>query len=322
MRKNTKDEKIDALIFIDTNIFLDFYRIRKSDISLKYLNKIEKHKEIIITSSQVEMEFKKNRQSAILESISELKNLQKPKLNVPTIISDAKAVDMIEKSSKDIKKQQDRLKSRIEGILKYPSRNDPVYKALQKVFKSKTPINLNRNNKQRYTIRNLAKKRFLLGYPPRKNTDTSIGDALHWEWIIKCAELTGKHIIIVTRDSDFGTFYQGEAYLNDWLCQEFKDRINKMRKLILTDKLSTAFKLVDIPVTEEMVQAEESFIGISDLLYNMRRLSENYRSLTGNTDFNIPINPFRDIYQRTKIQLPDFVNPWNFPLDDNSKQGD
>lgn len=40
--KQNKEQKLDALIFIDTNIFLDFYRIRKSDVSLKYLEEIEK----------------------------------------------------------------------------------------------------------------------------------------------------------------------------------------------------------------------------------------------------------------------------------------
>ncbi|MCF8320976.1 MAG: PIN domain-containing protein [Flavobacterium sp.] len=55
-------EYIDALVFIDTNILLDFYRIRKSNISMKYLEEIEKHKELIIITSQVEMEFNVNRQ--------------------------------------------------------------------------------------------------------------------------------------------------------------------------------------------------------------------------------------------------------------------
>jgi|GEM_PF-730524 predicted nucleic acid-binding protein len=322
MGKKIIEERFDALIFIDTNILLDFYRIRRSDISLKYLDEIESHKEIIITSGQVEMEYKKNRQSAILESIRELKNLQKPKLDVPTIISDAKAVEMIEKSSKDIKKQQDRLRSRIEGILRSPSRNDPVYRALQKVFKSKTLINLHINNKQYDSIYNLAKERFTQGYPPRKKSDTSIGDAINWEWIVNCAERTGKHIIIVTRDSDFGTFHNGEAYINDWLNQEFKERINKKRKLILTDKLSTAFKLVDIPVTEEMVKAEESILDMTEFFSSIRRFSDDYRSLTKNFNYDLTPNPFRDIYEQNNIPQPDFLNYWTFPLDDNSKQQD
>lgn len=54
-----KKETLDALIFIDTNILLDFYRIRKSNVSMKYLEEIENHLDLIITSSQVEMEFKK-----------------------------------------------------------------------------------------------------------------------------------------------------------------------------------------------------------------------------------------------------------------------
>ncbi|CAA0107347.1 hypothetical protein [Zhongshania aliphaticivorans] len=40
MAKKKKDD-MDALLFIDTNILLDFYRDRKSDISLKFLEQIE-----------------------------------------------------------------------------------------------------------------------------------------------------------------------------------------------------------------------------------------------------------------------------------------
>jgi predicted nucleic acid-binding protein len=264
------ETKIDAYIFIDTNILLDFYRIRRTDVSMKYLEEIEKHKGIIISTSQVEMEYKKNRQSAILESIGEVKKINNVNLVVPAIISDAKAVEMIKKSKKDIDDQQKKLKERIEKILKNPNINDPVYKILQKVFSHKSPINLNRENKQRFTIRRLALKRFMLGYPPRKNTDNSIGDAINWEWIVKCAETSRKHIIIVTRDTDFGTIHENESYLNDWLKQEFRQRISQQRKLILTDKLSKAFKLVEIPVTQEMIDEEENVIKLSSELYNQK----------------------------------------------------
>jgi predicted nucleic acid-binding protein len=52
-------KQIDALLFIDTNIFLDFYRERKSDISMKFLEQIEAYKDRLILGSQVEMEYKK-----------------------------------------------------------------------------------------------------------------------------------------------------------------------------------------------------------------------------------------------------------------------
>lgn len=281
-----KTTKLDALIFIDTNIFLDFYRIRKSGVSMKYLEEIEKNKDIIITSSQVEMEFKKNRQSAILESIGEVKKINNINTSVPAILSNTKAVEMIEKSKKDIYKKQKELRERIEKILKNPVYNDPVYKSLQKLFNHNTPINLNRDNKIRYTIRNLAKKRFILGYPPRKKSDNSIGDAINWEWIIKCAETTGKHIVLVTRDSDFGCTYDNESFLNDWLVQEFKQRISQKRKIILTDKLSTAFQIVEIPVTEEMIQEEEKVIKISLQNYQQHSIQEAIKRLQDNMKLN------------------------------------
>ena len=277
-----RQEKLDALIFIDTNIFLDFYRIRKSDVSLKYLEEIEKHSDLIITTSQVEMEFKKNRQSVILESISEVKKINNVNISVPAILSDSKAVEMIEKSKKNISKKQKELRVRIEKILKNPTYNDPVFKSLQKLFSHKSEINLNRENKVRFTIRNLAKKRFLLGYPPRKKSDNSIGDAINWEWIIRCAENSGKHIIIVTRDTDFGCVYDNDSYLNDWLKQEFKQRISQKRKIILTDKLHKAFQLVEIPVTEEMIEEEENVISKSFINFNTSQLQEVIKRLNEN----------------------------------------
>ncbi|MDA0784312.1 MAG: PIN domain-containing protein [Bacteroidetes bacterium] len=132
-----KVEKLDAYIFIDTNILLDFYRIRRTDISMKYLEEIEKHKDLIVSTSQVEMEYKKNRQSAILESIGEVKKINNVNLSVPAIISDAKAIEMIKKSKKDIDDQQKKLKERIEKILKSPNIHDPFLKCFKKFF----PIN-------------------------------------------------------------------------------------------------------------------------------------------------------------------------------------
>jgi len=114
----------------------------------------------------------------------------------------------------------------------------------------------------------------MLGYPPRKSTDNSIGDAINWEWIIKIAEITKKHIIIVTRDTDFGAIHENESYLNDWLKQEFRQRISQQRKLILTDKLSKAFKLVEISVTKEMIEEEENVIKVSAEQYKQKLYSE------------------------------------------------
>lgn len=281
-----KSEKIDALIFIDTNILLDFYRIRKSDISLKYLQEMENHKGILILTNQVEMEFRKNRQKVILETITEVNKISAGNLNIPAILFDAKPVDMIKSAQKQITTQQKKIKERIDKLLASPSTQDKVFQTLQRIFKTSSDYNLNRDNKKRYAIRRLALKRFYLGYPPRKKEDNSIGDAINWEWIIDCASRTDKHIILVTRDGDFGINYGDNSYLNDWLQIEFKERISQKRKIILTDKLSKAFKLVEIPVTTEMIDEENTIISERIIEsekqdevkeYNMERLRERLR---------------------------------------------
>ncbi len=67
--------------------------------------------------------------------------------------------------------------------MKNPTAHEPVYKAANDVFAFESEFNLNRAKPERYRIRRQAQRRFILGYPPRKDKDTSIGDAINWEWI-------------------------------------------------------------------------------------------------------------------------------------------
>lgn len=252
-------DKLDALIFIDTNILLDFYRVRGGS-GLGLLEKIGEHHDIIITGSQVEMEYKKNRQRVILESLNRLKTPDWGGLTPPAFLSDAQPAKVITNNKSEISKQQKKLKKRIEAILRNPRKHDPVYKKLSKLFQHKSQFNLSREKPIRFKIRGLAWKRFILGYPPRKNNDTSIGDAINWEWILHCAKSCDRHILLVTRDSDYGIIYDKEIILNDWLAQEFRQRISQKRKLIITDKLTQAFKRANIPVTKKEEEEEASLI--------------------------------------------------------------
>lgn len=251
---------MDALLFIDTNILLDFYRERKSDVSIKFLEQMEAVKDRLILGSQVEMEYKKNRQIVILESLGKFGTPDWGKLTTPALVSETQAAEMIKKNQKEITKQQKVISEKIQKILENPGTHDEVYKVLQRIFKHKSSFNLNRESKLRFGIRRLARKRFCLGYPPRKKSDNSIGDAVNWEWIIQCAIDSGKDIVIVSRDGDYGTSFKEKWYLNDWLFQEFKQRVSQKRKILLTGKLSEALKIVNATVTAEMVQAEKEII--------------------------------------------------------------
>jgi hypothetical protein len=264
-----RSSEMDALLFIDTNIFLDFYRQRKSDVSMKFLEQIEACKDRIIMGSQIEMEYKKNRQIVILESLGKLGSSDWSKLTAPALVSELQASEMIKKHQEQIGKQQKLVITKIQNILAKPSSHDEVYKVLQRVFKHSSRYNLNRDDKRRFAIRRLARKRFMLGYPPRKKNDTSYGDSINWEWIVQCSIDSGKDVVVVTRDSDYGISYKNESYLNDWLTQEFKQRVSQKRKIKLTGSLSEGLKIVHAKVTKEMEEEDRRLMEEKD-----RRLME------------------------------------------------
>ena len=162
---------MDALLFVDTNILLDFYRIQKSDISMKYLEQLEACKERLIIGSQIEMEYKKNRQKVIVESLKQFSTPDWGKLSTPALVTGLQASKMIEKKRKEITNQYKVVNTKIQKILTNPSQNDPVFQFLQRLFRINFPYNLNRESKRRFSIRRLARKRFCLGYPPRKSAD-------------------------------------------------------------------------------------------------------------------------------------------------------
>lgn len=247
------------LVFVDTNILLDFYRLG-GESARRQLAALDRHKGSIITSEQIRMEFLKNRQKVILESV---KLLKKPdKMSVPPILADYQPAKMMTKHLEGSISKYNEVRQKLDNILNDPTHHDPVYATLNKLFDHSCSVNLKRPNKVRFEVRNLARKRFSLGYPPRKSGDTSFGDAVNWEWVIKCAQTASgnPHVLIVSRDGDYGSSFGDKAILNDWLRREFKERVSRKRKIELTTRLTTALKRLDEQVTPEDEQEEDRLI--------------------------------------------------------------
>lgn len=246
---------VKKLLFVDTNIWLDFYRARtEADLSL--LEHLEQIADSIIVTSQLEMEFKKSRHAAMTEGIGELKSFQG--VSRPGLFSDAKAVQAIQSSQKKVDARVKKLKARYLKALSAPAEHDPVYKICQRIFHKADPLVLTRDMPQRRLIRRRALRRFLLGYPPRKKNDTSMGDAFNWEWMLECANSQNAELVIVSRDADYGAIVENKGYPNDHLLQEFRERVSRRRKLFLHSKLSEALQHFKISVTESEKQAEDA----------------------------------------------------------------
>ncbi|MFN4354287.1 PIN domain-containing protein [Parvibaculum sp.] len=245
---------IEKLLFVDANIWLDFYRVR-SEAGLALLKHLEAVSNKIIVTYQLEMEFKKNRQFAIKEGLDELKSPQS--MSRPGLFSDAQDAKALQKSLKEADARVRKLKGKLLKALDNPAANDPVYQACQRIFHQESDLVLTRDNPVRRSIRRQAFRRFLIGCPPRKKGDTSIGDAINWEWMIECAVRRKAELVIVTRDTDYGLTLDGKAYINDHLKHEFSDRVSKKRKILLYSRLSDALKHFKIDVTPQEIQEEE-----------------------------------------------------------------
>ncbi len=255
--RNRTSWKMHPLLFVDTNIFLDFYRVREQ-ARIEFLRKLEAVSDRLICTYQVEMEFKKNRQLAIIES---LQNLKGPNhIPRPPILEDDRSYKALQKDLKNAAKRVDMLGRRLDRILAQPARYDPVYKVVQRVFKKADDLSLHRGTQEARSVRRLAWRRFALGYPPRKNDDTSIGDPVNWEWIIACAKREKADVLIVSRDRDYGVERGKTTYVNDWLREEFRDRVGARARVKLTSLLADAFSSLKAPVSKATAEAEIQFI--------------------------------------------------------------
>lgn len=258
--KKTAKEKvkpIQAYAFIDTNIFLDFYR-SSNEANLTLLDKLGTVKERIISTYQVEMEFLKNRQATLLKAMKEVR--ADVFGSVPAVITDHHTKEALKKLRDDGKKRVTTLNGKVEKVLNNPNANDRVYQALEGIFSSQDSHVLTRDMQIRQQIKKRAIRRFMLGYPPRKNDDTSCGDALNWEWIIECSQKLKGRIYIVSRDGDYGCEHDGKYYLNDHLKKEFRDRVGN-KSIVFTKKLSEALRALEVHVTKKEEEAEELTLG-------------------------------------------------------------
>lgn len=246
------------LLFIDTNIWLDFYRLEASEKMLGALELIGHAHDRIISTDQVQMEFMKNRQNVLLLALEKFK--AGDDVRVPPVIADAAAARTMKAAKKAMDDRRRLLRERVERILLDPARHDPVFKTLQGLFTDPSDLVLCRPKDERYAIGELAEKRWKLGYPPRKADDLSIEDAINWEWILDCASRRSGYIIIVSRDHDYGRIYNSQPYLNDWLQKEYRDRVGARKKIVLTNALHTALKLMNVQVPPEVVKAEQDLI--------------------------------------------------------------
>jgi hypothetical protein len=219
------------------------------------------------------MEFNKNRQGVLLTSTKELTPPQS--ISIPAFLTSSDT-DHLEKQLNEAQRLFKNLKKQLLLILKEPDTYDPVYKVFQDVFNKKGTHYYGHEHADWKDIKDSALTRHQLGYPPRKPDDTSMGDAVNWEWIIYCAKITKSNVALISRDHDYGQFHDDKSYLNDHLQREFLDRVGKEHRISLHRKLTPILKDFHVTVTEKEQQEENRIIQSSERANPIISLQNNW----------------------------------------------
>jgi len=258
-------KKPEYIIFVDTNILLDLYQGHNA--TLKTLQSLVKNRGRVILTYQVQTEFLKNRQRAIMSPLAALKNYNLP---VPPFLRGTELGDSIketcDKVTRDIKAYRDACLK----LLASPT-EDKVFVEVQRLFGAKSNLLLHSDTDDARLIEKRAEDRFSKGLPPRKKDDVYFGDALNWEWILECAARKDTSVIVVSRDGDFGHIHNDVGYLNDLLSHEFCSRVGQKAKVTLTPVLTEALEKLKIEVTPEEKAEEKDLIHStirSDILFD------------------------------------------------------
>src|SRR5438876_12410663 len=107
---------IQKLLFIDTNIWLDFYRAQ-NEAYMGLLNKVEGITAKVIVTHQLETEFKKNQQQVILKSVKLLGEHIPKKVPSVGVLAQAKQFKMVGKEIDSAKKRIQNLQARLIGMI-------------------------------------------------------------------------------------------------------------------------------------------------------------------------------------------------------------
>lgn len=205
----------DSLLFIDTNKYLDLYRIDKGQ---ELLAPLKEQADYIFVTKQVVNEVQRNKIVVAADFLKrKFQELKLQTFNLPDHLSDTYTnqrediLKQMKKITQDIKKVNAEVDAWELSIIKQIScSEDEVSKALSSIFAKAvphTPEELQR-----------ARERRELGNPPGKSAD-SIGDQLNWEQIL--TNFKGKkRLWIISRDSDYGITHDDQGFLNRFLYEE------------------------------------------------------------------------------------------------------
>lgn len=248
-------------IFIDTNIYLDFYRLNSVRAMLPPLENLSEH---ILSTEQVVNEVLRNRVSVTRDFLREdLKKCQLVKPSIPDFLTKEAVSEICPEIAKISKECSETFKTFEElsktiyskSVEHVANGDDEISKTLARIFTNVLVPDVEQLRR--------ARIRKELGNPPGKKEDP-IGDEITWEQLLTYRTKNKCEIWIVSKDEDFYSInISGAIVPNAYLLNEVNDSgpsikffrdlptaLKEFKKSILPD--------LELPTEEEMEKAEQA----------------------------------------------------------------
>lgn len=203
-------------VFIDTNIYLDFYRVSKGDLSKLgilrngFANPDIADKFILCINMQNRDEYYRNRANVIEAT---LKEFHFKKVDVPGLIS-----NQWSSTSEQFTQAQNQMESLLQS-LKDKTRQ-LLYNEGLEVDRLIGSMMEKPDIVDEDIVRAAERRYKILGNPPGKKD--SCGDAIHWEYLLHKVPSSGE-LIIITADNDWYSSAGGDRP-NDFLLYEWRQK--------------------------------------------------------------------------------------------------
>jgi len=238
-------------VFIDTNIFLDFYRLSSGDLEeLRKIAKLAETRQITLYLSDFLIdEYLRNRESTISQAVSQFEK-SKVDLHLPNIVRMYDEAFELQETKKQFNTQFKALKEKlIEEIKQESLKADEV---INEVFSSTEKFEV-----QAATITS-ALLRSRLGKPPGKKD--SNGDSIHWEWLLNQVP-SNTELFIISGDGDFESEVL-EGTIKSYLREEWDKKKGGRVYLFksLTDFIGQFFSHIELADEIEKKAAIEGLI--------------------------------------------------------------
>ncbi len=211
-------------IFIDTNIFLEFYHYTQDDIEelKKIIPIIEREDNKLFLTQQVVDEFYRNREKKLMDAI---KTFEKETIhsNFPQICRAYEEFPAMVELQREYKKHKNSLVNKI--MLDIKNNTLVSDKIIESIFEKITVINISKISFKNARYRNLT------GNPPGKNN--SIGDAINWELLLENVP-NGEDLHLIANDKDYNSIIDTDdispVLLKEWESKK-ESKIHYYRKL-------------------------------------------------------------------------------------------